>query len=417
MNRDQPPTLHVGIDWATRENQVCVLDDHGAVIGEQSFGNDGAGLSEMCEWLVGFEADPSRIAVAIEVPHGPVVETLLERGFAVHSINPKQLDRFRDRFTPAGAKDDRLDARVLASSLRTDAHAFRRLQMDEPVLIELREWSRMADDLQEERNRLTNRVRQQLRRYYPQLLDVGPDPGADWFLDLWKLMPSPEKARRIQRRSVERILRKHRIRRIDPDGVLELVKQPALKVAPGTTEAARAHIEHVAARLRLVNEQLKKAHRQLDRLTDELSEGTEPSPGKRSEQHDVAILRSLPGVGRIVLAVLLAEASQAIAARNYHALRTLCGVAPVTRQSGGHRVVLRRQACSSRLREAVYHWSRVATQHDETARRSYAQLRARGHSHGRALRSVGDRLLRIACAMLRDGTVYAPEKQRPRRAA
>ena len=38
----------------------------------------------------------------------------MERGFTVHSINPKQLDRFRDRISPAGAKDDRRDARVLA---------------------------------------------------------------------------------------------------------------------------------------------------------------------------------------------------------------------------------------------------------------------------------------------------------------
>jgi transposase len=190
------------------------------------------------------------------------------------------------------------------------------------------------------------------------------------------------------------------------------VKQPPVTVAPGTTEAARVHIEQVAARLQLVNEQLKRAHRQLDRLTDELCESTESSPGKRSEQHDAAILRSLPGVGRIVLAVLLAEASQAIAARDYQALRALCGVAPVTRRSGKRKVVVMRQACHPRLRDAVYHWSRVAAQTDETSRRSYAELRARGHSHGRALRSVADRHLRIACAMLRDGTTYDPRKGR-----
>ena len=411
MSTDQPPTLFVGIDWATQENQLCVLDAEGTVVGERSFDNDGAGLAETCAWLLGFEADAVRIAVAIEVPHGPVVETLLEWGFVVHSINPKQLDRFRDRFTLAGAKDDRLDARVLGSSLRTDAHAFRRLRMDEPTVLELREWSRMADDLKEERNRLTNRVRQQLRRYYPQLLDVGPDPGADWFLDLWQLMPFPARARRTQRRSIERVLRKHRIRRIDADEVRELVKRPAVTVAPGTTEAASVHIQRVAARLRLVNQQLKEAHRELDRLIAELCADEEPSPGKRSEQHDAAILRSLPGVGRIVLAVLLAEASQAIAARDYQALRALCGVAPVTRRSGKRKLVVMRQACHPRLRDAVYHWSRVATQNDEIARRAYTALRARGHSHGRALRSVADRLLRVACAMLRDRSAYDTAKR------
>ena len=66
---------------------------------------------------------------------------LMERGFVVHSINPRQLDRFRDRFSPAGAKDDRRDARVLGDALRTDIHAFRRLDPMTPEVIELREWS------------------------------------------------------------------------------------------------------------------------------------------------------------------------------------------------------------------------------------------------------------------------------------
>jgi len=48
--------------------------------------------------------------VAIEVPHGPVVDALIDRGFVVYAINPKQLDRLRDRFSVAGAKDDRRDA-------------------------------------------------------------------------------------------------------------------------------------------------------------------------------------------------------------------------------------------------------------------------------------------------------------------
>jgi hypothetical protein len=62
---------------------------------------------------------------------------------------------------------------VLADSLRTDRHAFRRLSNDEPVIVKLREWSRMTDDLQQERTRLASRMREQLWRYYPQMLERG----------------------------------------------------------------------------------------------------------------------------------------------------------------------------------------------------------------------------------------------------
>ena len=166
----------VGIDWASQEHQVCVLDMNGNCVDERVFRHGGEGLTNLCAWLLAItDAEPGEIAVAIEVPHGPVVEVLLEREFQVYSINPKQLDRFRDRFSIAGAKDDRRDGHVLADSLRTDRSAFRRLAMDDQVLVELREWSRMTDDLQRERNRLANRVRDQLWRYYPQMLELTSD--------------------------------------------------------------------------------------------------------------------------------------------------------------------------------------------------------------------------------------------------
>jgi hypothetical protein len=95
----------VGIDWASKTHQACLIDAGGKIVGERAFDHDGAGLAALCAWLLSMTgAEPAAIAVAIEVPHGPIVETLLERGFPVYAINPKQLDRFRDRFTVAGAK-------------------------------------------------------------------------------------------------------------------------------------------------------------------------------------------------------------------------------------------------------------------------------------------------------------------------
>jgi transposase len=405
----QEPIVFVGVDWASTEHQVCLLDSKAAV--QKAFAHDAVGLGAMVDWLTGQAGDPEQIAVAIETPHGPVVEALMDRGIAVFAINPKQLDRFRDRFSPAGAKDDRRDALVLASSLRTDRHCFRRIDALDPKIVELREWSRMADELKEEHRRLSNRIRQQLWRYYPQAIELGDDHGADSFLDLWALAPTPSAARRLTVKRVAKLLAAHRIRRLTPEGVIEILQRPALTVAAGTVEAATAHIAGAAERVRLVNRQLKTVNRRLDALIAafEAPTGEESPQGQSLEQRDAAILRSLPGVGRTVLATLLAEANQALRSRDYHALRTLCGVAPVTKRSGKSRRVEMRQACSHRLREALYHWARVATQHDLVSKARYAALRSRGHSHGRALRGVSDRLLAVACAMLKAGTLFKSE--------
>ena len=153
-----------GVDWGSERHQVCLLDEAGMVVGERTFRHDAAGLAALCDCLASTAGDAGAVAVGIEVPHGPVVDALLDRGFTVHAINPKRLDRLRDRFSVAGAKDDRRDARVAAAGLRTDPHLFRRVTAGDPGVVELREWSRLAEELQQERVRLANRIRQQLWR-------------------------------------------------------------------------------------------------------------------------------------------------------------------------------------------------------------------------------------------------------------
>src|SRR5215472_9253287 len=87
-----------------------------------------------------------------------------------------------------------------ADALRTDMRAFRKLELAEPILVELREWSRMADDLTTDKNRLANRLREQLWRYYPQMLELDADITDEWMLDLWEALPTP--ANRLRRRTM-----------------------------------------------------------------------------------------------------------------------------------------------------------------------------------------------------------------------
>ena len=408
---DDVVSWFAGVDWGSERHQVCLLDAAGQVVGERAFRHDGAGLAAMCDWLVSIAGEPSRVAVAIEVPHGPVVDALLDRGFAVYAINPKQLERLRDRVSLAGAKDDRRDARVAAGGLRTDPHLFRPIEAGDPAVIALREWSRLAEELQHERVRLSNRIRQQLWRYYTQLLEVSDDVTAEWVLDLWTLAPTPAKAARLRETTLARLLQEHRIRRIDAERVLGLLRQPAIPVAEGVTEAAVLHLRSLVARLRLANREFHQAERKLDELCTNLRDKT--STPKSGGPCDAAVLSSLPGIGTVTLATLLTEAAGPIKRRDYAALRTLSGVAPVTKRSGKSCLVTMRYAAQVRLRNAVFHWARVAVLNDPKCASRYAALRARGHSYGRSLRGVGDRLLGVACVLLRRGILFDPDHCAP----
>src|SRR5262249_1643839 len=153
-----PYEWFVGIDWGSQQHQVCVLDRDRRRVGGGVVVDDGASLAPLADWLLTVAmGQPQRVAVAIEVPRGALVEGLLERGFHVFAIHPKQLDRFRDRHSVAGAKDDRRDAFVLADSVRTDQPSLRRLPLDDPQLLRLRDLSRAEETLLEDFRRSANR--------------------------------------------------------------------------------------------------------------------------------------------------------------------------------------------------------------------------------------------------------------------
>ena len=406
--------IWVGIDWGNEEHQFCVLDKSRAVVLEDRVKHSAEGLHSLVAKVLSF-GTADKIAVAIETPRGPVVDALLDRGIAVYALNPKQLDRFRDRHSVAGAKDDRRDAFVLATSLVTDEDCFHQTRVQDGRIVQLRELTRLHEDLGAERVALGNRLRDQLLRYYPQVLELGSVYGDTWIWKILDLAPSPAAAKKLSRAKLVKVLKEHRIRRLTADEVLRILRAGALVVAPGVTAAATRHIASLLPRLRIIDEQLRDCSDDMKRLLDNLGDASAQGVDQKVEPRDVQVVRSLPGVGTYVGATLLAEASSALQSRDYHALRGLAGVAPVTKATGKRSKKLAkigmRRACNESLRDAVFYWAFASLTRDPRAKALYARLRARGHNHARALRGLGDRLLAMLVAMLRAGTVYDPARR------
>ena len=328
------------------------------------------------------------------------MDALPERGVAVFALNPKQLDRFRDRFSPAGAKDDRRDALVLAGSLATDRKAFREAEAPPPEIVRLRELSRTDGDLVEERTRLINKLKAQIRRYYPAFLKAAPDLGRTWALDLWTLAPTPGKARRVRLSSVEAALGKSRA---SAEDVLAALRDKPVPTAPGTAEAVAESAGRIVKRLKALNAEIKEIRTEIDQAVDRV--------GTMEGGQAVDILRSVPGIGATVLAVILSEAFDSIRKAELQASGCYFGLAPVTKRSGRTVLVQRRLAANGRLRNAARHWAMAAIQRDKTSRANCRALRSRGHKHARALRSVADRLLGVACRMIETGQTFDPERR------
>lgn len=398
---------YLGIDWGAAWHVLCVIDAHGQVHGHRNVAHTREAVHAAVQWVCASTGSPPEaVAVGIERPDGALVDTCLEAGFPMFAINPKQLDRFRDRFTAGGAKDDRRDAQAVADALRTDRRAFHRIEPDDPSVLQLRALCGLLDDLQTHGGRLANRLREQLARVDAAWLDLCPTADEPWLWALLATAPQSTQWRRLGTRRLATVLRAHRIRRLTAETVRAALRQPRLSVAPGVADAVAIHIGALVPQLQLVHAQRTETSRHIEGWLERLA-APETDLGQPGERRDVEILRSLPGVGRMVAATMLTEAAGPLAARDYATLRAHAGTAPVTKRSGKRlHVVCMRTACKARLRVAVYHWARTSVQHDPATRVYYDALRQRGHAHPRALRSVADRWLRILVAMLKTQTPY-----------
>ena len=269
----------VGIDSGSKEHVAHILDARCRSVGKHKFEHSGRGIGALVDWALKHGGDePQHMAVATEAPHGPVVEGVLERGFSVYAMNPKQMAGFRSRTSPAGVKDDERDAWILAQTLRADTYAYRRVELGGALYVRMRDLSRMRQNIEKEIVRLTNMLWQQLHRYFPQMLGVG-SMEEEWVRKLWKRAPSPQRAERLTERWVAGLLREHRITRTVAAEVLEALQAPAVPAAPGVVESAITQIEYALPRLALLEEQRKRCDRELEALLREMHENPASDQG------------------------------------------------------------------------------------------------------------------------------------------
>ena len=397
-----------GIDLGDHKHHVHLTDAAGAFGGAAAFSHGGRGIAHLLSWLVDQTgADPGSIGVALEVPHGAVVDGLLERGFATFAVNPKQADRGRQLLVLSGAKDDPRDAEGLALLLRLVPRVFRHLQPKHPVLVRLRDRSRLRADLVKQRTRLSQKIRAHLLRSFPALWELAGSLSGLWgglFLTLWERAPTPERARRLRRSTVAKVLARCRIRKWTTEEVVGVLRQPALVVAPGVTEGAVETIGMLVAQLRLVHQQVQS----LDRGIAELLEQLPAALGEAEGADSLTRLLSMKGAGPVVAAGLFGEASDLLVGGTFQQARAYLGAAPVTRRSGTKRTHHKRRAVNRHGQNALYHFGMAAIAADPGFQRQKEVLKARGHNHARILRTLGDRLLRIFFAMQRDKTLYDP---------
>src|SRR5487761_1172033 len=367
--------LFVGDDWAEDHHDVELMDAAGRVLAKRRLPAGVAGMGPLHEMVgqhLGEDAD-AEVVIGIETDRGPWVAALVAAGYTVYAVNPLQASRYRERHGVSGAKSDTGDAHMLTDMVRTDSHQLRAVAGDSADAGAVKVVARTHKTLIWERTRQVQRLRHQLREYFPAALEAFEDLDAPGTLELLGKAPDPERARRLTRAQVSAALKRARRRGIagKTDAVLAALRGEHLGQPPALTAAYAGTARSLIALITTLNEQVKTLE--------------EPVREHFGRHPDAEVYLSQPGIGAILGARVLAEfGDDPHRYRDGKARRNYAATSPITRASGKKKVVMARFVHNDRLVDALQAQAFAALTKPPGARAFYDEQRAKGLEHNDA---------------------------------
>jgi hypothetical protein len=254
------------------------------------------------------------------------------------------------------------------------------------------------------RQRQLNQLRNALREFYPAALEAfGTDLASADALAVLQIAPTPAEGRSLAAGRIGAALKRGgRRRRVAQraEEIKQALRSPQLEAPP---VLARAYGEVVRSTVRIVAEMTA----QIEELTRELEASFEGHP-------DAEILSSLPGLGVVLGARVLAEfGDDPDRYADPKARKNYAGTSPITKASGRSRVALARFARNRRLADALQMWAFCSLNLSPGARHYYDAHRTKGQTHRRALRSLANRWVGILHGCLHHRERYSEEQAWP----
>lgn len=393
-----------GIDWAEHHHDIAVVDEAGTLLVKRRIGDDLDGFGQLIGVLTDLAgAQHLEVPVAMETANGLLAASLLEAGYSLFAINPLAVSRYRDRYSPSRAKSDAADAYVLANILRTDPAAHRPVPADSEQAKAIRVLARAQQDAVWERQQAQAKLRSLLRQYYPAFLAAFPDLADRDARAALAIAPSPAAAARLRRPSLRAALARngrqrnldYQVERILTELRVEHMRQPA-RVEAAMSAQALAHL------------------RSLDAAVANAAALEASTAAEFATHDDAAIITSMPGLGPVLAARVLAELGDDHSRfADAKSLKAFAGTAPVTRASGLKRSVTRRVVRNKRLGQAGHLWAFSLLTSSPGARAHYDRRRAAGDSHNAAARNLANRYFGVLHHCLQNRVPYDEAKANP----
>ncbi len=384
----------VGIDWADAKHDVCIqaADD-----GRREFDRISHKVDDIDDWAQSlYRRFGGSIAVALELTKGPLVYALQKYDFIViFPVNPSTLAKYREAFSPSGAKDDPSDAELALDLILRHPDRFKPLV---PQSVEMRTLVCLVEQRRcfvNDRVRITNRLRNALKQYYPQALEWFDRIDTALFCDFIERWPTVVQVKRARRNTLATFFNNHNMRFAK---VLE-ARLMSIRLARPLTLDEAVITPHRLQALVLVD---------LLRATLVAIKRFDLAIAELAPQHaDYALFDGLPGAGpSLAPRLLVAFGEQRERFSNAAQLQKYSGIAPVTERSGNKHWVHWRWQCPTFLRQTFVEWAGQTINKSFWAGLYYRQQRDQGCSHQAAVRALAFKWIRILYRCWQTRTPY-----------
>jgi transposase len=282
--------------------------------------------------------------------------------------------------------------------VRTDRHNHRQVRGDSEEALAIRVLARAHQSQIAARQRQANQLRNTLREFYPAALEIlGTDLDSNMAVALLSKAPTPTAGRKLSRAQIRSALATAGLQRnLDDKAALiqQQLREVQLEAPPLVAQAFGTIVSSGVKVIRALNQEISA-------VEVELNASFEAHP-------DAEIIRSLPGLGTVLGARVLAEfGDDRTRYANAKSRKNYAGTSPITKASGTQKVVLARFVRNRHLADATYLWAFCSLTHSPGARCYYDTRRASGANHHQALRALGNRLVGVLHGCLRYGQNYS----------
>ena len=391
--------VYAGVDIAKMDHVIGAVDETGAEVARpMPFKNSEAGFERCVAWLESVAESEDGVFVGMEATGHywmACFAYLTAAGYRVCVVNPMQVRAMRSLKGMPGVKNDRVDAWLIAETLRQGDYDETRLATDEVQA--LKQLTRYHQALKQELATVKTQAICVLDAYFPEYAGLFSDMFGAASLKVLSECPTPSEAARKRASSIAKMLSEGSHGRLGAERAARIKAAARSSVGIRLGEdAASFQIKTMVSQIEFLNATIAKVEREVGMLLERI----EPN------------ITTIPGVSTTTGAQIVVEVGDVKRFKNAASIVKYAGLNSGVDESGkfsAEGVPITKQG-SPYLRRSLWLAANRARRFDPRLKAFYDEKRREGKPHRVAVTAVARKLCHVVYAVMRDGEPYDPGK-------